>query len=81
LLKYCDEKIFTTFVRKLTGVTKEQINCVYAEEADLLNVALSGMTAKQWRDQDPDAKGNIRDFATLEQFFAPEIKSQENKTL
>jgi hypothetical protein len=48
-------------------VTKEQINYAYAEEADLLNVALFGMTAKQWREQNPDAKGNIRDFATLEQ--------------
>ncbi|MDR2762388.1 MAG: KilA-N domain-containing protein [Planctomycetaceae bacterium] len=49
------------------AVTKEQINCVYAEEADLLNVALFGMTAKQWRDQNSGVKGNIRDFATLEQ--------------
>ncbi|MDR2026757.1 MAG: KilA-N domain-containing protein [Prevotellaceae bacterium] len=48
-------------------VTKEQISHVYAEEADLLNVALFGMTARQWRDQNPDAKGNIRDAATLEQ--------------
>jgi hypothetical protein len=47
-------------------VTKEQISRVYAEEADLLNVALFGMTAKQWRDQNPDTKGNICDFATLE---------------
>jgi hypothetical protein len=48
-------------------VTREQIGYVYAEEADLLNVALFGMTAKQWRDQNPDSKGNIRDLATLEQ--------------
>jgi len=48
-------------------VTKEQIACKYAEEADLLNVALFGMTAKQWRDANPDLKGNIRDYATLEQ--------------
>jgi hypothetical protein len=48
-------------------VTKEQISHVYAEEADLLNVALFGMTARQWRDQNPDVKGNIRDAATLEQ--------------
>jgi len=48
-------------------VTKEQISCTYAEEADLLNVALFGMTAKQWRDTNPDLKGNIRDYATLEQ--------------
>ena len=48
-------------------VTKEQIAYTYAEEADLLNVALFGMTAKQWRDTNPDLKGNIRDYATLEQ--------------
>ena len=48
-------------------VTKEQIACKYAGEADLLNVALFGMTAKQWRDANSDLKGNIRDYATLEQ--------------
>jgi hypothetical protein len=40
---------------------------VYANEADLLNVALFGITAKQWRDANPDAPGNIRDDATIEQ--------------
>jgi hypothetical protein len=40
---------------------------VYASEADLLNVALFGQTAKQWRDAHPDAEGNIRDHAPLEQ--------------
>ena len=48
-------------------VTKEQVTYAYAEEADLLNVALFGMTAKQWRDTNPNLKGNIRDYATLEQ--------------
>jgi len=48
-------------------VTKEQITYTYAEEADLLNVALFGMTAKQWRDANYEQKGNIRDYATLEQ--------------
>jgi hypothetical protein len=48
-------------------VTKEQIAYTYAEEADLLNVALFGMTAKQWREANPDLKGNIRDYAALEQ--------------
>ena len=48
-------------------VTKEQITHTYAEEADLLNVALFGMTAKQWRDANRDLKGNIRDYATLVQ--------------
>jgi len=40
---------------------------VYASEADMLNMALFGMTAATWRSQNPDAKGNIRDQATLEQ--------------
>jgi len=48
-------------------VTKEQISFTYAEEADLLNVALFGMTAKQWRDANPEQKGNVRDYAALEQ--------------
>ena len=41
----------------------------YASEADVLNVALFGMTAKEWRDENPDAKGNIRDGATLQQLI------------
>ncbi|MCE2963916.1 MAG: KilA-N domain-containing protein [Chitinophagales bacterium] len=48
-------------------ITKQQASFVYANEADLLNVALFGMTAKEWRDKNSDEKGNIRDFATLEQ--------------
>jgi hypothetical protein len=46
---------------------KNQITFVYANEADLLNVALFGITAKEWRDSNPDADGNIRDQATIEQ--------------
>ena len=42
-------------------LTKAQASLVYANEADLLNVALFGQTAKQWRDADPEAEGNIRD--------------------
>jgi len=49
------------------SVTKAQAAAVYASEADLLNVALFGQTAKQWRDAHPDAEGNIRDHAPLEQ--------------
>jgi len=48
-------------------LTKSQINYIYASEADLLNMALFGMTAKEWRDQNSDLKGNMRDYATLEQ--------------
>ncbi len=40
---------------------------VYASEADVLNMALFGMTAKQWRDSHPDMKGNIRDYANVSQ--------------
>ena len=46
---------------------KQQINFVYANEADLLNVALFGKTAKQWRQENPDKKGNVRDEASIEQ--------------
>jgi len=48
-------------------LTSQQKSYVYADEADLLNVALFGKTAKQWRDANPDNKGNIRDIATLKQ--------------
>ena len=40
---------------------------MYADEADMLNMALFGMTAKQWRDANPKAEGNIRDDANIEQ--------------
>ena len=49
------------------SVTKSQASAVYASEADVLNVALFGQTARQWRDAHPDAGGNIRDHAPLEQ--------------
>jgi hypothetical protein len=48
-------------------LSKAQINLVYATEADLLNMALFGKTAKQWRDENVGADGNIRDYATIEQ--------------
>ena len=49
------------------SITKAQASAVYASEADLLNVALFGQTAKQWRDANPGAEGNLRDHAPLEQ--------------
>jgi KilA-N domain len=52
-------------IPKLIG--QKEINLVYANEADLLNVALFGKTAQQWRDENPNTKGNIRDEATIEQ--------------
>ena len=48
-------------------LTKQQVSFVYANEADLLNVALFGMSAKEWGDKNSNKKGNIRDYATLEQ--------------
>lgn len=52
-------KVLTTF----------QISMVYANEADILNMALFGMIAKQWREQNPDLKGNIRDYASINQLI------------
>lgn len=43
-------------------VTAKQASIIYADEADMLNVAMFGMTAKMWREQHPDLKGNIRDY-------------------
>lgn len=48
-------------------LTKAQINIIYASEADILNMALFGMTAVEWRDENPDKKGNIRDYADISQ--------------
>ena len=50
-------------------LTSEQISFVYASEADLLNVALFGMTASQWRKNNPDKDGNIRDYASTQQLL------------
>lgn len=49
------------------ALTQQQISLVYASEADLLNMALFGKTAKQWRDENPDKKGNVRDYANVSQ--------------
>ena len=51
------------------SITKEQESFVYASEADVLNVALFGKMAKQWRDENPSREGNIRDYATIEQLL------------
>jgi hypothetical protein len=50
-------------------LTQKQISMVYANEADVLNVALWGMTAKQWRDENPESKGNMRDYATINELI------------
>jgi len=49
------------------NLDKKQISFVYANEADVLNMALFGKTAKQWREENPDKKGNIRDYANVSQ--------------
>ena len=50
-------------------LSSEQISIIYANEADVLNVALFGITAKQWRDSNPDLKGNIRDYASINELI------------
>ncbi|MDD6036446.1 MAG: KilA-N domain-containing protein [Lachnospiraceae bacterium] len=50
-------------------LTPEQVSFTYASEADLLNTVLFGMTAKEWRESNPDEKGNIRDHATIYQLL------------
>ncbi|MCM1093631.1 MAG: KilA-N domain-containing protein [Lachnospiraceae bacterium] len=50
-------------------VTKAQASIIYANEADVLNVAMFGMTAKQWREANPDLKGNIRDYASVNELI------------
>ena len=49
---------------------------IYAEEADVLNVALFGMTAKQWREANPNLAGNIRDYATINELIC--LSNMEN---
>ena len=57
-------------------LTPQQISYIYADEADVLNVAMFGKTAKQWRDANPDFKGNIRDYATINELIC--LSNMEN---
>ncbi len=50
-------------------LTKEEINYIYAEEADVLNMALFGLTAKSWREKNKDKSGNIRDYASIDELI------------
>lgn len=50
-------------------ITSKQMSIIYPNEADVLNVALFGMTAKEWRETNPDLKGNIRDYATINELI------------
>ena len=65
-------------------LNSKQINIVYANEADVLNMALFGMTAKQWRDNNPDKEGNIRDYANvneLNSIYINEGMSQKDRLI
>lgn len=57
-------------------LSEKQANFIYASEADLLNVALFGKTASEWRKENPTLKGNIRDYATMEQLIC--LSNMEN---
>lgn len=57
-------------------VTPAQANVIYAEEADVLNVAMFGITARQWREANPELKGNIRDYATINELIC--LSNMEN---
>ena len=57
-------------------VTREQAAMKYADEADVLNIAMFGMTARQWREANPDKKGNIRDYASINELIC--LSNMEN---
>jgi hypothetical protein len=57
-------------------LTAKQTSIIYANEADVLNVALFGTTAKDWRNTNPDLKGNIRDYATINELIC--LSNMEN---
>ncbi|MCH5236150.1 MAG: KilA-N domain-containing protein [Muribaculaceae bacterium] len=57
-------------------ITPAQTSIIYANEADVLNMALFGKTAKQWRDENPDLKGNIRDYASINELIC--LSNMEN---
>ena len=59
-------------------ITQTQANIIYANEADVLNMAMFGKTAKQWREENPDLKGNIRDYATINELIC--LSNMENLT-
>ena len=64
-------KIHTDAIKEylLNDLTKEQLSYQYASEADMLNVALFNKSAKQWREENPELKGNIRDYASLNELL------------
>ena len=65
-------KIHTTAIKENlipSELTKEQRNYIYAEEADVLNMALFGVTAKEWKIKNPNLDGNIRDYASINELI------------
>ena len=64
-------KINTDAIKEylLKDLTNEQLSFKYASEADMLNVALFNKRAKQWREENPDLKGNMRDYASLNELL------------
>jgi len=58
------------------ALTQKQTSIIYANEADVLNVALFGITAKEWREANPDLAGNIRDYATINELIC--LSNMEN---
>lgn len=64
-------KINTDAIKEylLKDLTNEQLSFKYASEADMLNVALFNKTAKEWREENPDLKGNMRDYASLNELL------------
>ncbi len=72
MLTKINYRIHTDAIRELLipqHITKKAETIIYANEADVLNVALFGMSAKDWRDQNPKKEGNIRDYSTVEQLI------------
>lgn len=71
-------KIHTDAIKEniVPTLSEKQANFIYASEADLLNVALFGKTASEWRKENPTLKGNIRDYATMEQLIC--LSNMEN---
>ena len=57
-------------------ITPAQASRIYANEADVLNMALFGMTALEWRDKHPDLKGNIRDYASINELIRPDRRAR-----
>ena len=60
----------------LNKITPAQASRIYANEADVLNIALFGMTALEWRDRHPDLKGDIRDYASVNELIC--LSNMEN---